>query len=124
MVEWKILYRDACDMKQAWDFPLPSPLTKKWEEQRKSLPENVMDRCSLVTQRETIEAVELHAFGDASSCSVCAGIQQTSGASQGIVAMTSRLAKQSLTIPRLESVSGQMAVNLVNNLQTALEEFP
>ena len=36
----------------------------------------------------------------------------------------SRLAKQGLTIPRLELVSGHMAANLAVNLHNALESFP
>ena len=40
------------------------------------------------------------------------------------MAAKSRLAKQGLTIPRLELVSAHMAVNLVNNVQEALQGFP
>ena len=73
-LERKIIYRDACDTKQAWDAPLPSPLIKKWEKWGKSLSENVTVRHSLVTHREPIEAVELHAFGYASGRGVCAAV--------------------------------------------------
>ena len=126
-LEGKILYRDACDTKQAWDASFPSPLIKKWEKCGKSLPEYVTVRRSLVTHREPIEAVELHAFGDASGRGVCAAVyavvRQTSGINQGIDATKSRLAKRSLTIPKLELVTGHMAVKHVDNLQTALEGF-
>ena len=47
--------------------------------------------------------------------------KQASGVSQGLVTAKSRLAKQGLTIPRLELVSGHMAVNLIANVRQALE---
>ena len=78
--------------------------------------------------REDIQSIELHAFGDASgegvSSVVYAVVRQPSGVSQGLVAAKARLAKQGLTIPRLELVSVHMAANLVGNVQRALEGFP
>ena len=44
---------------------------------------------------------------------VYAVVQQESGVRQGLVAAKVRLAKQGLTIPRLELVSGHMAANLL-----------
>ena len=70
---------------------------------------------------QPIEAVELHAHGDASGRGAL--VRQTSGISQGIDAAKSRMAKRSLTIPKLELVAGHMAVKLVHNLRTALEGF-
>ena len=43
---------------------------------------------------------------------------------QGLLAAKARLAKQGLTIPRLEMVSGHMAVNLLTNAHDALPGFP
>ena len=43
---------------------------------------------------------------------------------QGLVAAKARLAKQGLTIPRLELVSGHMTVNLIDNVHDALQGFP
>ena len=58
----------------------------------------------------------MHAFSDASgygvSPAVSAVVTQDSGVTQGLVTAKSRLAKQELTIPRLELVSGHMAANL------------
>ena len=51
-------------------------------------------------------------------------VTQPSGVNQGLVVAKARLAKQGLTIPRLELVSGHMAANLVHNVQEALEGFP
>ena len=41
--------------------------------------------------------------------------------SQGLVTAKSHLAKQGLTIPQLELMSGHMAVNLITNVHQALE---
>ena len=41
--------------------------------------------------------------------------------SQGLVTAKSCLAKQGLTIPQLELVSGHMAVNLIANVRQTLE---
>ena len=72
--------------------------------------------------------MELHSFGDASgqgvSAAVYAVVRQASGTTQGLVAAKERLAKQRLTIPRLELVAGHMAVNLVDNVRRALAGFP
>ena len=71
--------------------------------------------------------MKLHAFGDASgrgvSAAVYAVVTQPSGVTQGLIAAKSRLAKQGLTIPRLELVAGHMAVNLAVNVRKALEGF-
>lgn len=48
---------------------------------------------------------------------------QASGVTQGLIAAKSRLAKKSPMIPRLELMSGHMAVNLSTNVQAALEGF-
>ena len=52
---------------------------------------------------------------------VYAVVKQDSGVVQGLVAARSRLAKTSLTIPRLELVAGHMAVNLAVNVRSALQ---
>ena len=82
---------------------------------------------SLVQYQEPIDYIKLHAFEDASIHGVCAAVYaevlQASGVTQGLIAAKSRLAKKSLTIPRLELVSGHMAVNLSTNVRAALEGF-
>lgn len=51
-------------------------------------------------------------------------VVQEKGVNQVLVASRTRLAKKGLTIPRLESVSGHMAVNVLSNVSEALEGFP
>ena len=51
-------------------------------------------------------------------------VVQKKGVDQGLVASRARLAKKGLTLPRLESVTGHRAVNLLSNVSGALEGFP
>ena len=86
------------------------------------------DTRTLVKYRERIQAIQLHAFGDASgkgdAAAVYAVVTQKSGVNQGLVAAEARFARQGLTIPCLELVSGHMAVNLIDSVHDALQGFP
>lgn len=124
----KLLYRDACNAKLAWDAKFSLELSRRlmrWEE---SLPISATTNRCLAAHREEIDDIHLHSFGDASGKGVAAAVYavvfQPSGVSQGLVAAKARLSKQGLTIPRLELVSGHMAVNLITNVKNALEGFP
>ena len=76
-----------------------------WE---KKLPSHVTVPRSLAVHQEDIQAIELHAFGDASgkgaAAAVYAVVVQEKGVNQGLVTSRARLAKNELTIPRLELV--------------------
>ena len=69
-----------------------------------------MTKRSSPLSREEITDIHLHSFGDASGKGVDATVHavvfQPSTVNQGLVAAKARLAKQRLTIPRLELVSG------------------
>jgi hypothetical protein len=71
--------------------------------------------------------VQIHAFGDASgkgiSAAVYTVVTQESGTTQGLITAKFRIAKQGLTIPRLELVAGHMAVNLAANVRESLNGF-
>ena len=124
----KLLYRDGCNLRVAWDAHLPEEITHPWMRWESRLPERVTTPRALVRYRERIDGIELHAFGDASgkgvASAVYAVVTQPSGINQGPVAAKARLVKQGLTIPRLELISGHMAVNLIANVAKALEGFP
>ena len=83
---------------------------------------------SPVEYREEILSIYLCTFGDAgnkgNSAAVYAVTQQSSCIIQGLVTSKSRLAKKSLTTPRLELVAGRMATNRVDKLKEALKGFP
>ena len=123
----KLLYRDACNAKLAWDAKLPNELLQRLIKWEKELPTSAMTKRSLPLHQEEILEIHLHSFGDASGKGVAAVVYavvfQPEGVSQGLVAAKSRLAKQGLTIPRLELVSGHMAVNLITNVKIALKGF-
>lgn len=127
-LQGKLLYRDACEEKRAWDAPLSTPLEQQWQKWERSLPQHVTCPRALTSVQEPIEDIKLHAFGDASgkgvAASVYAVVKQSSAINQGLVTAKARLAKQGLTIPRRELVSGHMAVNLLTNVQDALQGFP
>ena len=128
MLDGKRIYRENCNQKITWDVPLPEVITRQWIPWEKQLPTFLSTQRSLATFREPIQEVQLHAFGDASSYGVSAAVYavvtQDSGVTQGLVTAKSRLAKQGLTIPRLELVSGHMAANVAVNVRNALESFP
>ena len=127
-LQGKLIFREACEKRIPWDANLPEKLAKLWEKWESSLPTSISTRRSLAAYREPIDAVELHAFGDTSghgvSTAVYAVVSRVSGVTQGLVAVKSCLAKQGLAIPRLELVSGHMALNAVDNVRQALEGFP
>ena len=54
---------------------------------------------------------------------VYAVVVQELDVNQGLVAAQVRLAKKGLTIPRLELLSGYMAVNLLTNVTESLKGF-
>ena len=124
----KLIYRAACDTKGAWDADLPRDLAKAWIKWEIGLPQRFDVPRSLAVHREDIQYIELHSFGDACANGVATCVygvvRQTSGTNQGLIAARSRLAKQGLTIPRLELVVGHMAVNLVANVRNALDGLP
>ena len=127
-LQGKLIYRDICNQKLPWDAQLTRNLTervKKWEQ---TLPTGVTVPRPVMNFREPVLSLELHAFGDASTqgvgAAVYAVIQQSSGTTQRLVAARGRLAKQGLTVPRLELISAHMATNLVINLKNALNDLP
>lgn len=66
-LEGKMLYRDACQKKMAWDAELPQGLLKRWQKWEMKLPVKTEVPRDLVPAREPIQVTALHAFGDASS---------------------------------------------------------
>ena len=107
---------------------MPEEIADQWRKWERRLPKAVSVKRSILLYQEDINEIQLHAFGDASGRGVCAAVyavvMQASGVSQGLITAKCRLAKQGLTIPRLELVSGHMAVNLAINVREALEGLP
>ena len=124
----KLIYREVCDAKVSWDQELPTELSNKWNKWTKALPDKVGIRWSISTFRESIDAIDLRAFGDSSgfgtAACVYAVITQPSGVSQGLLAAKSRVAKKGLTISRPELVSGHIAANLLATIRSSLPGLP
>ena len=93
MLQGKLIYREACELKTSWDAPLQEAVTKQWQKWERELPQAVSFPRSLTSYQEPIEEVKLHAFGDASgrgmSVVVYAVVMQASGVTQGLVAAKS-----------------------------------
>ena len=124
-VKGKMIFREACDQHLPWDAALPEKLRKQWEKFKKNQPRVVIIPRCLTPAEEPVQAIDLHAFCDASgsgtAAAVYAVVHQESCTSQGLLTAKARLSKKGLTIPRLELVSAHMAANLVNNVTNALE---
>ena len=124
----KLLYREVCKQHLPWDQKVPESVGKQWTRFEKSLPEQVQVPRSLAGFEESIEAIDLHAFGDTSGAGTAAAmyavVYQASGVNQGLLATKSRLAKSGLTIPRLELVSAHMATNLAENVMLVPTRTP
>ena len=124
----KCLYRAVCCEKLVWDAQLTGRLKLKWQRWEQSLPKQIAVSRALADHREPIQAIQLHGFGNASSCGVGAAVyavvKQESGTTQRLVAAKARLPKQGLTIPRLELISALMVTNLLANVKVALEGLP
>jgi hypothetical protein len=127
-LEGKLIYREVCNQKIAWETPLPVNIATMWKIWDSDLPESVSTQRRLASYQEPIEKVQIHAFGDARGKGVSAAVYtvvtQESGTTLGLIAAKSRIAKQGLTIPRLELVAGHMAVNLAANVCEFLNGFP
>lgn len=109
----KFVFRDICDKKPPWDASLNEALARRWRKWLHNLPEYVPFPRPIVQYRETVNAIELHSFGVASSQGVCAAVyavvQQDSGSTQGLITAKSRLSKRNLIVSRLELTGGHMA---------------
>ena len=60
--EGKMLHRDACQQKKAWDAELPQELVKRWQKWEMKLPVKTEVLRALVPAREPIQAVALQAY--------------------------------------------------------------
>ena len=120
----KLLYRSMCEAHLPWDGEFPDETRRRWRDWCLQLPRRFEVPRSLAPHHQPVTAITFHAFGDASkhgvSAVVYAVVEQEEATTQGLVCAKARLAKQNLTIPRLELVAGHMAVNLATNVEAAV----
>lgn len=124
----KQIYRELCETKAPWDAKINGALLQRWKKREEQLPREQQVPRPIASYQEEIQAVELHSFGDASErgvgAAVYAVVRQPSGNTQRLVVAKSRLAKQGLTIPRLELIAAHMATNMLINVRNALDNLP
>ena len=97
-LEGKLVYRAACEFKAPWHAKLDDKLCQRRENWERITPKNKSIPRAIVDNREPVDEIELHAFGDASTQGVGAAVysivRQQSGVTQRLVAGKGRLAKQ------------------------------
>ena len=75
-----------------------------------------------------VQAVHLHVFADASNITcfavTIAVAEGETGVVKSLLKSKSRISKRNTSIGRLELVGGQIAANMVRNLQNALKRWP
>ena len=128
ILEGKVLYREVCDSRLAWDKALSGVALDKWNAWKKILPDKVEIPRSLAQHQERIVGIDLHGFGDASNKGVASAVFtvvcQAQGTQQSLVTAKLHLAKPGLTIPRQDLESTHMTANLISNVKEALTGFP
>ena len=70
----KVLYRDACDLRIAWDILLPRDLKQKWLKWEGNPPKQATVPRSLAAYQEKILSIDLYGIGDASGTGVSAAV--------------------------------------------------
>ena len=116
-----------CETKATWDVRLNNTHLQHWRKWEQQLPQEQQIPQSIMNHKE-VEEVELHTFGDASThrvgAAVYAVIWQYTSNTQRLVAAEGQVAKQGLTIPRLEFIALHMATNLLVNVRNTLNNLP
>ena len=127
ILDAKEIYRKTCEEKHSWDIPLRNEIAESWKKWRDGLPEEVSVPRSITPHKEEITGINLRGFGDASvkgcSAAVYAVVHQREKTTQGLVTSKSRIAKQNVSIPRLELIAGHMVANLTDNVRRALAGY-
>ena len=129
VLQGKLIFRDACELKTSWDAPLTPEIVTRWRKWKREVmsQEIAIPRC-LPNFREPIQSITLHGFGDASKKAISATlyvvVKQKSGTTQGLLTAKTRLAKKESTIPRSELVAAHMTLNMIVNARKALTGYP
>ena len=123
----KNIYREVCEEKASGNEEVSPDLTQKWfrwtvQLRNVKIPRSILEEC-----RRT-KGIHIHQFSDASNlaCSTATIIlvESETGFVKGLLSSKSRISKRSLSIARLELVSGHMAANMVRNVCQALRHLP
>ena len=63
---WKVIYRDACNLRVSWDEQLPPKLAEKWAKWESKQPARITFARAQAQYPEPINSISIHVFGDAS----------------------------------------------------------
>ena len=111
-----MLFQELCKLKLDWDEPIPEDKCVKWKiwlDDLKLGETIVVPRCLYSKCEGDIISVQLHGFSNASMQAYCAVIylvcETTRGNHVALLCSKTRVAPlKSLSIPRLELMSGRM----------------
>ena len=123
----KVLFQETCKAELDWDMPLPLELSIRWEVWRanvSSCQEITIPRCVIPENKELIQSIELHGFGDSSKYAygavVYLRVVSENKVHTNIIASKSRVAPLTeQTIPRLELLSALVLARLIHSVQLA-----
>ena len=124
----KVLFQETCKAELDWDMPLTVELNnrlEKWRTDVADCQEITIPRCVIPENKESIQCLELHGFGDSSKYAygavVYLRVVSANGVHTNIIAFKSRVAPLTdQTIPRLELLSALILARLVHSIQSAL----
>ena len=102
----KVVYRELCELKLPWDKIIPNQVIKVWEKWESTLPSKIKVPRSIPSPNTPLNAIDIHVFADSSIIGTRAAAytvtHQSGHVNQHLIANKSRLAKQNMSIPRLE----------------------
>ena len=121
----KVLFQETCKAELDWVMPVPLELSTRWEVWREnvsSCQEITIPRCVIPENKELIQSIELHGFGDSSKYAygavVYLRVVSENKVHTNIIASKSRVAPLTeQTIPRLELLSALVLARLIHSVQ-------
>ena len=121
----KVAYREICELKMPWYKIIPNQVIKVWEKWESTLSSKIKVPRSISSPDTPLNTIDIHVFADSSIIGTCAAAyavtHQSGHVSQHRIATKSRLAKQNMSIPRLELIV--VASNLAENIKSVLTNY-
>ena len=121
------MYRELCELKLRSDKIIPNQVIKVWEKWKSTLPSKVKVPRSIPSADTPLNAIDIQVFANSSMIGTCetayAVIHQTGPVNQHLIASKSRLAKQNMSIPRLDLIAIRMTSNLPENIKSVLTNY-
>ena len=123
----KVVYWELCELKLLWDKIIPNQVIKVWEKWESTLPSKIKVPWSIPSPDTPLNAIDIHVFADSriigTGTAAYAVTHQSGHVNQHLITNKSWLAKQNMSIPRLELKAVHMASNLAENIKSALTNY-